>query len=151
MRRSYHCCWIFFLFTQLTHFATNNDKRHPSSGALLIYDRKGKKQKRVVPTGDSCRPSTRISQLNSLWEEREAHQPHTHTHTLMNMHSQSGNARRRNSPHLLLPHCLVSSPWFSGCGRRKHVFPPPMSHNYLLTAQTNRATRRVTSNQNCHR
>lgn len=26
-----------------------------------------------------------------------------------------------------------------------------MSHNYLLTAQTNRATQRVTSNQNCHR
>lgn len=71
--------------------------------------------------------------------------PEVHTHT----HTQSGNAGE-NSPHLLLPHSLVCSLRFNGCSAKARL-PPPMSHNYLLTAQTNRATQRVTSNQNCHR
>lgn len=95
---------------------------------------------------------------------REAHHPilfppsaiHTRTHTPLQFtrwhthaYTQSGNAGE-NSPHLLLPHSLVSSPRFNGCAAKARL-PPPMSHNYLLTAQTNRATQRVTSNQNCHR
>lgn len=83
---------------------------------------------------------------------------HTYTHTHRplkftrwhaHVHTQSGNAGE-NSPHLLLPRSLVSSPRFNGCSAKARL-PPPMSHNYLLTAQTNRATQRVTSNQNCHR
>lgn len=91
---------------------------------------------------------------------RGAHRPflfppsatHTHTpaiHTLTHTYTQPGNAGG-NSPHLLLPHSLVSSPRFNGCAAKARL-PLPMSHNYLLTAQTNRATQRVTSNQNCHR
>lgn len=77
------------------------------------------------------------------------HTPAIHTPTHTHVHTQSGNAGE-NSPHLLLPHSLVSSPRFNGCAAKARL-PPPMSHNYLLTAQTNRATQRVTSNQNCHR
>lgn len=75
--------------------------------------------------------------------------PPSAIHTLTHTYTQSGNAGE-NSPHLLLPHSLVSSPRFNGCAAKARL-PPPMSHNYLLTAQTNRATQRVTSNQNCHR
>lgn len=92
---------------------------------------------------------------------REAHRPvlfspsatNTHTYnpaTHTPTHTQSLGVQRENSPHLLLPHSLVSSPRFSGCAAKARL-PPPMSHNYLLNAQTNRATQRVTSNQNCHR
>lgn len=92
---------------------------------------------------------------------RGAHRPflfppsaiHTHTHpcnTHTDTHTHKSGNDGENSPHLLLPHSLVSSPRFNGCAAKARL-PPPMSHNYLLTAQTNRATQRVTSNQNCHR
>lgn len=108
-----------------------------------------------------CSTSMCTSHLNSLRVERlitPSRTPisttHTRTHnpaihTLTHTYTQSGNAGE-NSPHLLLPHSLVSSPRFNGCSAKARL-PLPMSHNYLLTAQTNRATQRVTSNQNCHR
>lgn len=132
-----------------------------------IFDRNEAKtnmqRNNCAQTRQLCSTPMCISQLNSLRVERlitpccsppSAIPTHTHTHipaihTLTHTYTQSGNSVE-NSPHLLLPHSLVSSLRFNDCATKARL-PPPMSHNYLLTAQTNRANQRVTSNQNCHR
>lgn len=103
---------------------------------------------------------TCISQLNSLRVERlitplcSPHQPNTHTslqlrrwHTHTRSYTQCWGMLGKIA---LIYYCHTRPRRFNGCAAKARL-PPPMSHNYLLTAQTNRATQRVTSNQNCHR
>lgn len=102
-----------------------------------------------IPPGQRGSSPHLVPIINHTYTHTHTQAPEVHTLTHTHLHTESENAGE-NSPHLLLPHSLVSSPRFNGCSAKARL-PPPMSHNYLLTAQTNRATQRVTSNQNCHR
>lgn len=140
-------------WTFLDHLSTSPDWHFNSSLKFLRHKKQLRSDERIVF-------DLSLHLTVEFPQGREAHHPilfspsspHTHTppvRTPIHAYTQSRNSRQ-NSPHLLLPHSLVSPLQFSRCAAKARL-PPPVSHNYLLTAQTNRATHRVTSNQNCHR